>query len=109
MSRRRRFVIRGCGKGELRNECQEHRVGSDICGERWKDYQVFLINRFNVLRLAVFGSTVFCCLITKHKRLFLGQKSCIGVVARHLEFPLARKGQDSRQLKLLPSIENQFT
>lgn len=55
MSRRRRFVIRGCGKGELRNESQEHRVG-----ERWKDYQVFLMNCFNVLRqiLAAFGSTV---------------------------------------------------
>ncbi|KAJ6858590.1 inositol-tetrakisphosphate 1-kinase 1-like isoform X1 [Populus alba x Populus x berolinensis] len=50
----------------------------------------------------------FCCLVTKHKPLFLGQKSRIGVVARHLEFPLARKGQESRQLKLLPSIENQF-
>lgn len=32
----------------------------------------------------------FCCLTTKHKPLFLSQKSCIGVVARHLEFPLSK-------------------
>ncbi|KAJ6858582.1 hypothetical protein NC652_041004 [Populus alba x Populus x berolinensis] len=67
---------------------------------------ISLLN-FDVIRDAR-DANRFCCLITKHKRLFLGQKSCIGVVARHLEFPLARKGQEPRQLKLLPSIENQF-